>query len=116
MKQMALFKETMTQKLVRCMLDLERDGSIISEMTNTDIMFHYYYRIGLPNLSRVWEFQHGISSGKYPPMESVTRSIRKARTLNRKWEKTDKEDQVTMASNDIGYRDDRQMILKCLLS
>lgn len=116
MIQKTLFKENLTQKLVKCMLDLERVGHTISEMTNTDIAFHYYYRSGLPNLARVWELQRGIADGTYPPMESVTRSIRKARTLNYKWEKSDKEDQVALVSNEVGYRDNRQMLLKGLLS
>ena len=105
MKQEVLWKQTLTQKLIHCMQELEKDGMNIPTASTTDLTFSFYYRHGLSNLSRSHELHHMIESGKLPTMEGVSRAIRRARALNKDWTKCDKEETVEGFACQVGYRD-----------
>ena len=111
MKQDVLWKQTLTQKMVKCFQQLEKEDFNIATTSTTDLMFAFYYRHGLSNLARVDKLHQRIKSGQLPTMEGVSRAIRRARALNKDWAKTDKEETVEGFANDVGYRDFDKPIL-----
>lgn len=112
--QKTLFKLTLVQKVVKCLQDIEDEGLDISRTKTNDLIFSYYYRNGLSNLNRAHELHDMIDKGKLPTMESVSRAIRKARSLNPNWVKANKEDLIEDFANKVGYIDSNKQNLTLL--
>ena len=108
MNQKTIWKQTMVQRMVHCMQELEAHGLNIPTSSTTYIMFAFYYRNGLHNIDRVHTLFEKIQSKELPTMESVTRAIRKARELKDEWKKSNKEEQIEQFEKEVGYLDGMQ--------
>ncbi len=99
---------TLTEKLTAHMKVLEYNNKDISTMSNSKLVLSYYYTLGMSMNESVSEWILGTATGKYPHYESVTRAIRKARELNPKWRKPNKQKEVDTVKEEVGYGYEKQ--------
>ena len=101
--------QTLTQKLEIFLLEKEKIGYEVSNLSNTAIVLLYYSYLGITSTTTMQEWLTRVADGVVPPYPSITRSIRKCRELNPRWKKEthQKKREVKNAKKKIGYSNKR---------
>ncbi len=93
---------TLTKALVDYMKTIEHNTDI-PNISNSLLAIRYYNYTGVDTSVSAALFFVKMNNGSYPQYSSVTRAIRKARTIHPRWKKHRKQKQIDKVKQEVGY-------------